>query len=1252
MSDNPDFRDNQIDASKLGCLLLHRNETADVNTTFEKNHINPYCMIRVNMRNVLNPEKLLPVETEIERSKNLLWQMVTSVDSFNSPLSGEICCVLTTFEEVQSTSNLNWVHGDETCFNLSATPAGEDTFKHALQWLCGMEFPSDAHLSVFELASNFIEQLNKSNIPNGSVQDLTKFISERTWDGSHLWGGTKEEILETVEKTEKHHDKWRILRLFINFNMAWQTRLFFSPIDGLHRCAASDMAYNGLFLPGSAVVLKNQASKFFNELVPSDDGNSRLCIATESKGLKIIDCSVKFSYRIPNDLGASFKIDMMGTSMSVQARQGKLSHHNIVHVLGAFLDHFGTCVTSKQLGYLYHPGDKSKGIEATLCGMTREGSTKNAFRELLVRDGLCDDDSWASTSQRIEGLEKWNWTDEDKLSNVYLQIWIEKFSEVAYNTLKEICPKFDMVDPEVKLGLISDMTLDQFKRMFQTHHNKTYPKEGALNSYRLDADQVSKDPVGMTPSLRTLVDGDPYKKPLRLNLPAKEYPCFPSHLLEFVWLLLYAHLSEESFNSILRLTKPPAQTQEVKENTVEMRLARRYLRCVIFTISASCNGSFRFWRFGYCPKDRTGKSVLANKMPDITMKLFLMLSAITHTCPFFAKNGINPKMTDVTEGLHDWIVANDCEEFEELVQDPLLMYTLAFRHRVFKEHTLFDIHHNKKDSDIQKRFCCKTIDITLRNSTGNRSITTYKGQTKHPHDHWLGHYTLGGIKTLSMSPDPKRLKELSEKKGHLLEVLGNDFNPSLEDEPLDSSKHLVTHRISQFSSRKLNLKSFFDYLISKYGRKQKSVSGEEIRETLQDENPNIGSGDNITEEEINFLLQDSPGLSPRFNISTADDPPAKCSATGAVEDSGDKTVHKATVASDDGEEDVNEEHDIEDIGKETFQTAHETSVPDNEEGITTNIRKRKPASQGKGRKPRGRKVQPEDDNTMTAVGEADDGEAEKKPPARRKRNPSLQFLTKSLLKGAPPELIDLTGESDDEEIEKNLAGMDDKVKNKCLFVLIKFLNHVVQDPKVNPPKRPRNPFIDDEAACNDPDASPDEESENTGNLSNFFDNSVQDEEYLPDWPHVGKSHESEDENQEDYEKERGSDEDEDEDEDEEETDDDKEDDKDEEKESEASDNESNRPVLAPSRGKQFRIGLGKRLIMNSQEEESEQNKDNEEVEGSNTLVTENSDRAETYALAGLTMDRFSFPENFSDDNIETSTPKKAGKIRIISHRKR
>ena len=119
-----------------------------------------------------------------------------------------------------------------------------------------------------------------------------------------------------------------------------------------------------------------------------------------------------------------------------------------------------------------------------------------------------------------------------------------------------------------------------------------------------------------------------------------------------------------------------------------------------------------------------------------------------------------------------------------------------------------------------------------------------------------------------------------------------------------------------------------------------------------------------------------------------------------------------------------------------------------------------------------------------------------------------------------------------------------------------------------------------------------------------------------------------------------------------EEDEDKEDDNDEEKESEESDNASTHPVLPASRGKQFRFGPGKRLIINSQEEESEHNKDNEEVEGSNTLVTENSDRAETYALEGLTMDQFSFPENFSDDNTETTTPKKAGKIRILSHRKR
>jgi hypothetical protein len=66
---------------------------------------------------------------------------------------------------------------------------------------------------------------------------------------------------------------------------------------------------------------------------------------------------------------------------SRQGSQGKLTGHTIIHLLGCFLGHFHRTVTSKVLKYLYHPGDSSKGIEATLCGIRKDtkGSCKNAF---------------------------------------------------------------------------------------------------------------------------------------------------------------------------------------------------------------------------------------------------------------------------------------------------------------------------------------------------------------------------------------------------------------------------------------------------------------------------------------------------------------------------------------------------------------------------------------------------------------------------------------------------------------------------------------------------------------------------------------------------------------------------------------------------------------------------------------------------------------------------------------------------------
>jgi hypothetical protein len=65
------------------------------------------------------------------------------------------------------------------------------------------------------------------DIPNGSVDHLTDFIWCRTWDENRFCGGTMAEFWEIVMSTEDEKEKWRILRVFINSNMSWQTRVAF-----------------------------------------------------------------------------------------------------------------------------------------------------------------------------------------------------------------------------------------------------------------------------------------------------------------------------------------------------------------------------------------------------------------------------------------------------------------------------------------------------------------------------------------------------------------------------------------------------------------------------------------------------------------------------------------------------------------------------------------------------------------------------------------------------------------------------------------------------------------------------------------------------------------------------------------------------------------------------------------------------------------------------------------------------------------
>jgi hypothetical protein len=170
------------------------------------------------------------------------------------------------------------------------------------------------------------------------------------------------------------------------------------------------MAFNGLVLPGSDIKLRERVSTFVRDLVPVNAKNSKLSLKQENGPTVPIDSDISLWYNVPTDTGPSYLMEMQHFSSECQANQAKLTPHTVIDLLRTVLTYFKRSVIDQELSYLYYPGETTKGIEATLCGVKKdeEQSTKTSFRDILIRDHLCDSDSWKDLSKRIESINKKN----------------------------------------------------------------------------------------------------------------------------------------------------------------------------------------------------------------------------------------------------------------------------------------------------------------------------------------------------------------------------------------------------------------------------------------------------------------------------------------------------------------------------------------------------------------------------------------------------------------------------------------------------------------------------------------------------------------------------------------------------------------------------------------------------------------------------------------------------------------------------
>ena len=646
-----------VASSQLGCMLLHRNMSKQPLDVY-----NPFYNLSVNVRKYLDMSRL-SVSSENDEDPNnkdnmliRLFQSEAS-EKNDSPLKNTFVYAVASFSSDCATSPpLHLTYSDPKLDqgpSYYAVPITTELISISLKWLRA----STEEVVVNDVKAGlnvFFKALQSMDLPNAGSEDLLNFIEDRDWTGT-LWGGSKENFLENLKLVADEKDKWILLRRFINFNFGWQTKLLFFSVDGLHRTALSDTGFIGIAPPGANDKIKEMARDFSTQLKPESRRSN-----------VIVNCY------IPGTINAQICLNMKNNSASTQKDNARQANHSVIHTLQSILESM-----SLQEGDL---SDGARPVGYLLDGvrpiyeMNGKGTTQEAkihqFRSMLAHDFKFDEHhieniieevnvqlKEKSKQDKLQPLD--NTTDFEYpyymtiniLAEIYIGTWVYVFSGQLYSQLKSFSKSLSdiaNIDPDIKMNLLAKMSELEFRRMFQKQRSRRYENEGKMKSYYVcpisftDRTGPIQEALFGTSSFNDVLTDDIYKKPW------KRKHSFPADLLELVWMILYTRLSKDSNKAILAFLNPTVLsgkfTHQVENNAPQLK-ARKMIRCLLLTINQSFHSSGRMWSSGFLYRDERIRNdiFLPLTMYRPSLDFFLLLSAIHHSCDFFAQMGHSPK---------------------------------------------------------------------------------------------------------------------------------------------------------------------------------------------------------------------------------------------------------------------------------------------------------------------------------------------------------------------------------------------------------------------------------------------------------------------------------------------------------------------------------------------------------------------------------------------------------------------------------
>ena len=793
---SPEYMHLHLLPSKLSLLLLHENdqtqsqryissiaEDSDDSGTIESESLrvyNPFYSADVNVRKFIEPCKFLPYETPNDKRKNIAWATcIPGRRSEGCPIAGDFTSVLASYENVTDDEEASaplfktWDHDRDLLASpssqqspLQAIPPNLEILLKGVLFLRGtrpnVPFDLDAELQRLDpkivtpsrepdklrmaLSKIYLEEVSDLKPPNAPIDELVTFIEDRDWISDRVWGCDKDEFLKKISRVQNDSTKRTVLRDYIYYNMAWVTKLMVLPVDSLHRTAAADSALRGIPPPGAHPALVNHVRNFGKNLTHKD-----YKLAEEFNGqTNAIEDLITLKCTVPTTINDKFMDSMKILSATAQDKGTHQMSHNMVHMLRLILP-----AVSKQLGeeFLMGSRDKRHGLVRILRGLPLHGR-RESFRQILVSDNMCKSEEEAdNVAGELQGNAKD--FDDSYLCEVYIILWVKKFSKVFLETLKEYIishPKIILIDEELNLKEVEHMTEEGFLRIFHSASESKDTKY-TLDMYRESINKPTllhnaRGDCNVGKSSRTW---DPFNKhPFRI--PQADGEPFPQYVVDLVWLSMLSNLSEGCNNAITTfITKTAKFPQRSPDQSGQTR-GRRTVRCLLLVVSYVSKVTKQFFSKTVFVPSKTKQWIKAAKhcnLRSMTQELLALMSAVENTCPLFTYLGQNPAQPEWAKNptvdfqrmmnKNNWIIG------KQMLEDYICLLTVTFIMHVYRT--------TKEIQDVKDKATARMTEIVLSSLVMDCNTMASSGFTD------FGDWTANGVDDLQVTPHPTEVPD-------------------------------------------------------------------------------------------------------------------------------------------------------------------------------------------------------------------------------------------------------------------------------------------------------------------------------------------------------------------------------------------------------------------------------------------------------------------------------------------------------------